>query len=78
MNWIDTGIFIAAVFAALFIFAIGMNLLWGDEDERKQAKATLMQLGAGFIIVVFGVLVVTFVVKPIISVIGSAVWASFT
>lgn len=77
MNWLDVGIWTGVVGFALFIIATVMNLVWGDEDDRKEAQTTLVSLFFGCIMVVGGVLIMTFVVKPALVIIANAVWTVF-
>jgi len=76
MSW-DWMWWMFGVMVALIIVATVMNIVWGTESERQESNNILAQLVGGVAMVVVGVLLMTFVVKPAVAFIAQQVWNVF-
>lgn len=70
MSW-DWAIWLSGIIFGLVIIMTIMNLAWGDEIDREDAKTLTGQLIGGLALAAGAVLAMTFVVKPVLAWIGT-------
>lgn len=66
MNW-DGIIWLSGIIFGLVTIMTIMNIAWGNEEERENAKSLVVQFLCGLALAAIAVLVINFVAKPVLA-----------
>ena len=70
MNW-DGVIWLSGITFVLVAIMTIMNIAWGNEEERENAKSLVKNLFGGLALAAAAILVINFVAKPSMAWIGT-------
>jgi len=70
MNW-DGVIWLSGITFVLVAIMTIMNIAWGNEEERENAKSLVVQLVGGLALTAIAIFTINFALKPMLAWIGT-------